>query len=241
MNRGPLIFLGLFFALASSFWGLIVVPQFNIGQQAQVKIEATGTLYPQNRPGRAAQGAQLYRSLGCVECHTQQVRPRGQGADFDRGWGQRRSVAQDYLYDYPALLGSQRIGPDLANIGARQPDPDRQLRHLYDPQRVTPGSMMPPHRFLFERRKLLPGQARSPEALKLDDDPDHEVVPTEDAKRLVAYLQSLRSDTPLFEAPLPLPPPTNAPPADAASTNAPVADTNAPAGATNANPPAPAQ
>jgi cytochrome c oxidase cbb3-type subunit II len=234
MNSGPLIFLGVFFALASSFWGLVVVPQMQIGQQAEVKIETTGALYPQNRPGQASQGAELYRSLGCVECHTQQVRPRGQGADFDRGWGQRRSVAQDYLRDYPAMIGSQRVGADLANVGARLPDADYQFRHLYNPRLVMPGSMMPPHPFLFEKRQLAPGQPPAADALKLDRATGYEVVPKQDAKLLVAYLLSLRSDTPLFEAPLPLPPPTNAPAADATATNVPAAaTTNAAATTTN--------
>ena len=227
MNNGPLIFLGLFFALASSFWGMVVVPQLTLGQQTEVKIERTGTLYPQGRPGQANQGAQVYRALGCVACHTQQVRPRGQGADFERGWGQRRSVAQDYLRDDPVLLGHLRVGPDLTNIGARQPDADLQLKHLYDPQLVTPGSMMPPYAFLFEKRKVQPGQTQSPGALKLDGPSDYEVVPSEAARDLVAYLLSLRSDTPLFEAPLPLPPKTNAPASDALSTNGPAAMTNA--------------
>ena len=31
-----------------------------------------------------------------------------------------QSVDQDYLYDRPVMLGSQRVGPDLANIGRRQ-------------------------------------------------------------------------------------------------------------------------
>ena len=41
------------------------------------------------------------------------------GPDIARGWGKRRSVAEDFLYDYPVMLGSQRIGPDLAGVGAR--------------------------------------------------------------------------------------------------------------------------
>jgi len=221
MNNGPLIFLGAFFTLATSFWGLILVPQLQIGRQGQVKIEATGQYYPANRPGDAMQGAEVYRDLGCVECHTQQVRPRGQGSDFERGWGQRRSVAQDYVREYPVMIGSQRVGPDLSNIGARQPDGIQQLKRLYEPQEVQPGSLMPPHEFLFETRKLAPGQTPSAEALPVKRvRPGEEVIPKPEAFALVFYLLSLRSDTPLFEAPLPLPPRTNALPAEAGSTNA---------------------
>ncbi len=49
-------------------------------------------------------------------------------------WGLRRSVAEDYLYDAPVQLGSLRAGPDLSNIGARDPDLNWQLIHLYSPK-----------------------------------------------------------------------------------------------------------
>lgn len=211
MNRVPVIFLGVFLGFAGSFLGLVVGPQAQIGRQPQVRLESTGALYPQDRPGPARRGAELYRALGCVECHTRQVRPRGQGSDFARGWGQRRSVARDYLFDRPVLLGNQRLGPDLANVGGRLPEVDYQLKHLYNPRLVVPGSMMPPYSFLFSRRKLGPGRPPSADALKLDGVPEHEVLPKEEAELLVAWLLSLRADTPLVEAPLPLPPPTHAP------------------------------
>src|SRR5262249_8266049 len=44
------------------------------------------------------------------------------GPDVARGWGRRRSVAEDFLYDYPVVPGSLRVGPDLANVGMRLPD-----------------------------------------------------------------------------------------------------------------------
>jgi cytochrome c oxidase cbb3-type subunit 2 len=161
MNSGPLLFLGIFATLASSFWGLLLLPQLQIGRQEPVKLEANDALYPANRPGQARQGAEVYRSLGCVECHSQQVRPKGFGSDFERGWGERRTVAQDYLYDQPVLLGSLRLGPDLANIGARQTNAIWHLTHLYRPKSTSPGSMMPPYAFLFEKRKLPSAQILS--------------------------------------------------------------------------------
>src|SRR5690348_16518598 len=100
MNNGPLLFLGIFATLASSFWGLLLVPQLQLGRQEQVMANfATPALYPQPRSGSAKQGAEIYRSLGCVQCHSQQV--RGLGSDLARGWGARKTVAQDYLGDYP--------------------------------------------------------------------------------------------------------------------------------------------
>ena len=151
------------------------------------------------------------------------------GPDIARGWGKRRTVAEDFLYDSPVLLGSVRIGPDLADVGARLSDANWHLRHLYSPQLEVKGSTMPPFRFLFETRRM--EKSRSPEALDLPNElappPGYEVVPTRDAKRLVAYLISLRADAPIFPTPMSVPP--EAPPA--ADTNAPA--TNVPA-ATNA-------
>ena len=199
MNSAPLLFLGIFATLASSFWGLVLVPQLQLGGQEQVINSQNFTLYPATRGGSAKQGAEVYRSLGCVECHSQQV--RGLGHDREQGWGVRNTVAQDYLGDYPVLLGSQRIGPDLANVGLRQTNANNLLQHLYSPQVGAPGSMMPPYRFLFERGK-----------------PASEVVPGPEANALVDYLMSLRADAPLYEAPVPKSG-TNA--TDTASTNAP--------------------
>jgi len=77
MNNGPLLFLGILASLATSFWALLIAPQMQIGQQQPALVEATGEFYPAMRPGQARQGAEVYRSLGCVECHSQQVRQTG--------------------------------------------------------------------------------------------------------------------------------------------------------------------
>jgi cbb3-type cytochrome oxidase cytochrome c subunit len=125
------------------------------------------------------------------------------GTDIARGWGVRRSVAADFLYDYPVQAGSLRAGPDLANVGARLPDLNWQLVHLYAPAAVVKNSAMPPFRFLFELRKL--GDAPLPDALQFPKEflppAGFEVVPTPEAKQLAAYLLSLRADAPLYEAP----------------------------------------
>jgi cytochrome c oxidase cbb3-type subunit 2 len=199
-----------------------------IGRQPQVEVD--GQLYPPMRPGMARQGEQVYRANGCFYCHTEQVRPKGYGSDVGRGWGGRpvvvQSVAHDYLYDRPVMLGSQRIGPDLANIGQRQTNELALLIHIYNPQLTMTNSFMPPYKFLFETRKLRPGELPSADALPVGNAaPDEEVVPTDDAHALAAYLLSLHSDGILFETPPPPAPATNAP----FSTNAPAAATNSPA------------
>src|SRR5262249_40302182 len=73
------------------------------------------------------------------------------GPDIERLWGRRGSVTQDYLRDYPVQLGRLRLGPDLANYGARNTNAQLILLHLYEPNRTMPGSMMPPYRYLFEK------------------------------------------------------------------------------------------
>ena len=77
-------------------------------------------------------GRQVYIANGCVYCHSQQPRDIKQAPDASRGWG-RASIAADYAYDTPHLLGTMRTGPDLLNIGARQPSKDWHLGHLYQP------------------------------------------------------------------------------------------------------------
>jgi cytochrome c oxidase cbb3-type subunit 2 len=204
MKYGPLLFLGIFLTLASSWVGLTVIPQMQFGGLQSTKIEETGRDYPLDTWGAASKGRDLYRANGCIYCHSQQVRPQGFGADIERGWGTRRSVSRDYLYDKPVFLGTMRTGPDLTNIGQRQPSVDWHLSHLYDPQITSKGSTMPPFRFLFAQRKI--GAKPSPDALKLTGEfappPGYELVPTENAKDLVAYLLSLRADAALPEAPI---------------------------------------
>jgi len=125
------------------------------------------------------------------------------GSDIWRGWGMRQSVAADYLYDAPVQLGSLRAGPDLSIIGVRESDPMWHYLHLYAPQSKTTASTMPAFRFLFEVRKI--GAQPSPDALQLPKEfapaDGMEVVPTTEARELVAYLLSLKANQPLYEAP----------------------------------------
>ncbi len=132
---------------------------------------------------------------------------RPSGPDISRGWGQRGSVATDYLYDQPVMIGQQRVGPDLTTIGARVPDETRQLLHLYNPRSVTDGSTMPAYRYLFKKQAI--GDEPSPTALPLADvfapEEGFEIVPKEEALQLVAYLKSLNVQSALFTAPMATP------------------------------------
>jgi cytochrome c oxidase cbb3-type subunit 2 len=143
-----------------------------------------------------ARGRAVYVGEGCSYCHTQFVRPLAQ----DRVWG-RASVAGDYAYDTPQLLGTERTGPDLSNIGQRQPSDVWHAIHLYEPRSVVTGSIMPAYPWLFVLKdKADPGDVvvNVPPAYA---PPDKVVVATPDEQDLVAYLVSLK------QLPLPSPSP----------------------------------
>ncbi len=151
-----------------------------------------------------AAGRQVYIANGCVYCHSQQPRDIKQAPDAARGWG-RASVAADYAYDTPHLLGTMRTGPDLFNIGARQPSKDWHLGHLYQPRAYTPGSIMPPYQYLFTVRKgpALPGETviTLPPAIAK---PGEVVIAKPEALALVDYLIGLdHTYTPLPALPSP--------------------------------------
>ncbi len=205
MSYGPLLFLGILFTLASSWVGLVLLPQRQLGALEQHVDTNSAAIYPQARAGEAQQGAEHYRALGCVYCHSQQVRPEGFGSDIARGWGRRRSVSRDYIHDRPVMLGTMRTGPDLTNVGDRPLDAAWHYRHLYNPQATSPGSVMPPFPFLFEVRAVGPA-GPSTNALALEGSlaapAGFEVVPTLRARQLVEYLRSLKSSGDLPEAPV---------------------------------------
>ena len=145
-------------------------------------------------------GRQSYIANGCVYCHSQQPRDIAQAPDALRGWG-RASVAADYAYDTPHLLGTMRTGPDLFNIGARQPSRDWQLGHLYAPRAYTPGSIMPSYPYLFEVRE---GQAKAGEVV-VNLPPSHAkqgqvVVAKPEVLALVDYLIALDRTYPALAA-----------------------------------------
>ena len=207
---------------------MVFLPQKQLGHQELVTPTGSDSLYPLARSGIADNGKEVYRSEGCAACHTQQVRPQ----DVPH-FGLRFTVAQDYLRDEPVQFGTLRLGPDLANVGARLPDANWHLVHLYDPRALVEGSPMPKYPYLFEKRKVR-GEG-SQNALKFPQgykgvEEGFEVVPTERAETLVAYLRSLRADVSLRESPLPKPPEkgdTNAAPAAAQGQSQ--TNTNSPA------------
>lgn len=215
MNNGPLLFLGFFFAIAFSWSGIILtnlVQQTQAGAAQPYYDKDADRLVPAAMPGLAKQGQQVYQDLGCIYCHSQQVRsPLRQGEkaspDVARGWGDRANAARDYVQDGRVFLGTMRSGPDLRNVGQRRPDATWHYLHLYEPKSTSPGSIMAPFPFLFETRKIVgePSRHAIPLSGGLVPPPGYEVVPTPRAEALVAYLLSLKTDYALPEAETPAP------------------------------------
>lgn len=202
MIRTMAIYLGIVATVLASSLGLVFLPEMQM-LQLRPYVDEAGNRHPVEPWGRAKLGREVYQDLGCVYCHSQQVRPEGFGSDLERGWGMRRSVARDYIYDDPHFLGTMRTGPDLMNIGMRQPDANWHYQHLYRPQITSEGSIMPPFGFLFEREGPAADggpprpRVRMPEGL-LDE--NEYIVPTARGRNLVAYLKSLKTDDSLPEA-----------------------------------------
>lgn len=144
-----------------------------------------------------AEGKLIYIREGCVACHTQQVR----NVDMDAVFGSRPSVAADYarnkrlnLWQNTAtLMGTERTGPDLTNIGSRQPSTDWQYAHLYNPRAVVPESVMPSYKWLFiEKNELGVNDIEVKVPAQFRTGVKGKIVASNDAKNLVAYLLSLK-------------------------------------------------
>src|ERR1700720_1551987 len=192
MTRSLTIVIGALIMLAMATLVLVALPYRQLAAETPPAALKPYTL-------AELRGRATYVNMGCVYCHSQQPRAADLGPDAIRGWG-RPSVPADYAYDYPHLLGVSRTGPDLFNIGARQPSVDWHLAHLYQPRSVTPGSVMPSYPFLFKVEKVAqPGEKRV--TLPPQFAPTAgAVVATEEALDLVAYLTSLDHTYPVTPA-----------------------------------------
>lgn len=137
-----------------------------------------------------AQGRSVYAANGCGYCHTQQVRPLAEDKVFGRP-----SAPGDFAYQTPELLGSERTGPDLTDVGSRRGSDVWQYMHLYNPRSVVPQSIMPSFSWMF-RVVDRPPAGVSQVPIPTGFAPAHGVViPTEEAQALVAYLLSLKQPT----------------------------------------------
>ncbi len=149
----------------------------------------------------AIKGKQVFIANGCVACHTQQVR----NVDMDKVWGSRPSIAADYAdirrtdtwRNTATLMGTERTGPDLTDVGNRQPSIDWNLVHLFNPRAVVKESIMPAYPWMFTFKKAL---AKGDVVVNVPKEwlggKEGKLVANPEALQLVAYLQSLKQ-TPL--------------------------------------------
>src|SRR6266550_2826373 len=115
------LFLGIFGTFAFSWVGLTLIPNWQIGHLDPQMEEDGSDAYPQPQSGMVERGRRVYAANGCVYCHSQQVRADYAADDIERKWGDRRSAPRDYIFERQVFLGKMRMGPDLANVGARAP------------------------------------------------------------------------------------------------------------------------
>jgi hypothetical protein len=107
---------------------------------------------PANYADALEKGRNLYVKNACFQCHTQEVRL----FNFET---ERYGVASSVLEQnndlmHPQLVGSRRIGPDLARAN---PDHDAAwyVQYLWDPALLNPGTAMPAYPWLFKEKDLL--------------------------------------------------------------------------------------
>ncbi|RZF61274.1 cytochrome-c oxidase, cbb3-type subunit I [Sphingobacterium corticibacterium] len=140
LERKPVLFMVL--ALVAILIGGIVemIPTFTISSNVP-KIASV-----QPYTALELQGRDLYIREGCVNCHSQTVRPfRSETARYGE-----YSKAGEFVYDMPFLWGSKRTGPDLHRLGGKYPN-KWHFDHLLDPTITSPGSIMPAYPWLIEQ------------------------------------------------------------------------------------------
>ncbi len=134
-----IIWVAIAVAVASLFE---IIPMFTIRSDIP-RIASVEPLTPLECVGR-----DIYVSQGCVNCHSQMIRPLV--SETER-YGEYSKPGES-IYDHPFLWGSRRIGPDLAREGVRNPSALWHLRHFNNPDDTSPGSIMPKFAFLAERK-----------------------------------------------------------------------------------------
>ena len=93
------------------------------------------------------QGRDLYIREGCVNCHSQTVRPFRSETERYGDY----SKAGEFVYDHPFLWGSKRTGPDLHREGGKYSNA-WHYNHMLDPRTMSPGSIMPSYEWLLDQK-----------------------------------------------------------------------------------------
>jgi cytochrome c oxidase cbb3-type subunit I/II len=162
------------------------------------------------------EGRDVYIKEGCNSCHSQMVRPFR--SETER-YGEY-AKAGEFVYDHPFLWGSKRTGPDLLRVGGKYSNA-WHYQHFLEPTTISPGSIMPGYRWLFEKNIDLETTPKKIAAMRTLGVPypestvekaaelvmaqgqvivddlkanDMEVEPTAEVVALIAYLQRLGTD-----------------------------------------------
>lgn len=146
-RNAALLGLGAFLLLMFAVTITVVLPML------QEDLYTADAAAPQYDAEKVAQGRKIYAREGCWYCHTQTVRT----IDNDKGFrapaatlkdgtqvGDRPTRPSDFANDNPAMLGSERTGPDLKYVAHRWPSKEWHIAHLIDPRSTDPDSIMPP-------------------------------------------------------------------------------------------------
>ncbi|MEO0823002.1 MAG: cbb3-type cytochrome c oxidase subunit II [Pseudomonadota bacterium] len=176
----------IFFALS---WVIAVRPALSLRAET-LRLMAT---QPAPDPS-IARGRALYIAEGCGYCHSQLVRATFVDAPYGRA-----TVAADYAGQRPPMPGTQRTGPDLSDVGTRQPSWMWQFMHLYNPRSMVPQSVMPSFPWYFEVMPRAEAEAHEFGLYAAAFDasilaPGLVAVPTQEAVDLVAYLRALKQE-----------------------------------------------
>jgi mono/diheme cytochrome c family protein len=148
-----------FFALSVSLLG--VWPGRVLAEQTA----AMAPPYPLTPTASEERGRVIYAREGCAYCHSQQIRY----TEADTARFGAPTLAWETRFDYPHLMGTRRIGPDLSRASGTRTG-NWHYVHLFAPRSVVPQSVMPSYAALF------------------DGSPDK---PGREAQDLVAYIESL--------------------------------------------------
>lgn len=153
LERKPVQFMVLSF-VAVAIGGVVeFVPSFLIESNVPT-ISSVKPYTPLELEGR-----DIYIREGCVNCHSQMIRPFR--SETER-YGEY-SKAGEFVYDHPFLWGSKRTGPDLHRLGGKYPD-SWHYNHMLDPTTMSPGSVMPAYPWLIENSystKLIPDKIKA--------------------------------------------------------------------------------
>ncbi len=195
MKNGFFFFIGLLAAFVFGWAGIALSSHGQLGGLTAYFDDSEGSSFPARTPGIANRGQLVYADLGCAACHTQQVRRPDFGSDKDRGWGERQSVARDYIFQVRPQLGESRTGPDLANLAGRKTPYKTEELNQFLYSGILPGAKEvthPPYKFLFANRPVT-GEVSANALPASFATAGHQLVATERAQTLVAYLQSLNT------------------------------------------------